>query len=348
MNSSQGQEDPTSPSESELGAGESIESLEGYGDSEESAYDPASALVDENQSYGAAQSFDPNQVYYDEQGRAYYFDEQGQAYYFPEPEPEPQPVAEGEAGDASPPPTADYSVYDEAPPAPTTPPQRSAPEQKKVVHRAPQRKPSTTGRRPAPKPVVYGGGISPITVLLTLVALGMLAVVVLVAMPKDLSAVGGHAVGLTDGAKPRNLLAETQKIMIDRNSALTFSEEEVNRYLNHRLSGSQKGMMAALVKFRGIYIDFSPSKAEVILEREIFGRAITMSVDLSAEEFRRQIVYKPTAWHIGKISLGSRTVAPVVALFVRLRDSLVDEYQVLQQMPNVRFEDNKVVLDPRI
>lgn len=337
MSSPHGQEDPAYPSDDSAGY-----PPEAYGTPEayetHPGYDPGSALVEDSQSYGAVEYPDPNQAYYDEEGRIFYYDENGQPYY-----------AQEETPAAS-----EYGVYDEtplAPVAPAAPSRKSAPAKKKVGHRAPQRKPSTSGpagRRTPPKPVVYGGGISPMTVLLTLIAIGMLAVVVMVATPKDLSSLGGYAVGLTDGGKPRNILAETQKIMIDRNTDLTFTEEEVNRYLNHRLSGTQKGMMAAIVKFRGVYVDFSPAKAEVIIEREIFGRPITMSVDLVTEQFRRQMVYKPAAWHIGKISLGARTIGPVVELFTRLRGSLLDEYHVLQQMSDVRFEDNKVVLDARI
>ena len=65
--------------------------------------------------------------------------------------------------------------------------------------------------------------------------------------------------------KPRNLLEESQKIMIQRTSEVTFTEEEVNQYLNHRLQAEQTGLMAALVKFRGVYIDFSPGFAEVVI-----------------------------------------------------------------------------------
>jgi hypothetical protein len=338
MSSPHGQEDPAYPSDEAAGYPPDAYGAPGTYETH-AGYDPGSALVEDNPDYGAAAAYpDPNQAYYDEEGRIFYYDENGQPYYAPEQSPSP----------------AEYGVYDETPPvaaAPPPAPKRSAPAKKKVGGRVPQRKPSTAGpagRRRPPKPVVYREGISPMTVLLTLVALGMLAVVVMVAMPKDLASVGGYAVGLTDGGKPRNLLAETQKIMIDRNTELTFSEEEVNRYLNYRLSGTQKGMMAAIVKFRGVYVDFSPAKAEMIIEREIFGRPITISVDLVAEQIRRQMVYKPDAWHLGKISLGARTIGPVVELFTRLRGSLLDEYHVLQQMSDVRFEDNKVVLDARI
>ena len=296
------------------------------------AYDPGAALVDENQHYGAVEETqpDPNP-----------------------PEVEHPYEAYGSSGDPYAP-SEGRGVYDEAPAPPLAPPPtRSAAPKKKAPARAPQRLPvkgkptPATTRRPVQRPV-YKEGISVMTVFLTLLALGMLAGVAMALLPKDMSAVGGYQTNLIAGAKARNLLAEAQKLMIERNTDLTFSEEELNRYLNQRLAGEQKGTMAALVKFRGIYVDLAPGTAEVVIERELFGMPLTTSVTMAGEEFRRQTIYKPTAWNIGRISLGARTVKPVVDLFIRLRGSLLDEYHTLQQMTGVRFEDNRVVLDATI
>ncbi len=309
------------------------------------AYDPGSALVEENPSFAAPAGegayYDPNQAVYDPSG-AY-----AEGAY---PSSEAAPTAPDETGASG--------VYDEAPappPAVSRPAAKKKVVKKKVVKKGAVR-PSAARpgavrpgvRRPAPRPATYGGGISPVTVLLVLVALGMLAAIVMVGLPKDLSAVAGYPPGITGSGKPRNLVAEVQQAMVDRSTALTFTEEEVNQYLGQRLAGEQKGALASLVKFRGVCIDFSPEKAEVVIEREIFGLPLTMGVDLVAEEFRRQMVYKPTKWHIGRISLGARTVKPVADLFTRLRGSLQDEYQSLLQMSSVRFEENQVVLDSRI
>lgn len=357
---------------------ESGESLEGgapdYGayPADAGQYDPGAALVDENQAYGAADAAyydpsqayvdpaageDPNQAYYDpnqayaDPGQAYV--DSGQAY---------AGYTEGQGGyvesdagyagyqtDAAP---SDGGVYDEAPAPPPIAPPRAAPK-KKVTHRAPQRKPvagrnAPSSRRPAPKPVTYGGGISLMTVFLSIVALGMLAAVAMVVLPRDMSQVGGYPVNPLAGEKPRNLLAEAQKIMIDRNAELALSEEEVNRYLNQRLQGEQKGPMAALVKFRGVYIDFASGTADIIVERELFGMPITMSAKLAAEQARGRAYYKQAGWTLGRIDLGARNVKPVIDLFLRLRGACLDEYHVIQQMSDVRFEENRLVLDARI
>ncbi len=184
------------------------------------------------------------------------------------------------------------------------------------------------------------------TVFLSIIAIAMLGAVAMVVRPMDLSKVAGYPVDPLATTKPRNLLEEAQKAMIDRDAVLVFTEEEVNRYLNHRLSGEQTGPMAALVKFRGVCVDFAPATAEIIIEREFLGMPMTMSAKLKNEKFRQQVVYKPTGWTLGKVELGSRNVKPVIELFLRLRDTCIDEYHVLQQMREVSFEQDRIALNP--
>lgn len=332
----------------------------------EYAYDPGAAYLEEGQNYAAAETgyydaegnyVDPAQGYYDPNAvdPAAYYDpntvaaDPAQAYYDPAVAPvEVPPVYAESAG-----------VYDEAPPAPAPTPapvsrqpaKKAA--KKKVAHRNPQPKLSTprTGtkyKKPVPRDVYGGGGVSFATILLSLAALAMLGIVVMVAMPKDLSGIKGYTSTPVTAEAPRNLLTEAQKVMIDRNADISFTEEEVNRYINRRLQGVQKGMIASFVKYRGTYVDFSNNAAEVVIEREVFGRPITMSVKLVPEEFRKQIQYKPTAWALGKIELGERNVKPVIDLFTRVRTTLGDEYEMLRQMTQVRFEEDRVVLDARL
>ncbi len=309
---------------------------------EEAAYDPGSAFVDENQDYGTADPtlYDPNQAYYDP----------NQAHYDPNASSE-APAAEEAAYVPPPPPVHDAGVYDEGPveapaPAPVLRTRSAAPK-KKVARTGTARKKAapSKGKRPAPKPV-YDGGVSFATVLLTLVALALVGVFVMVILPKDLSAIAGYPTDPAASDTPRNLLAEMQQAILERSNGLAFTEEEVNRYLDHRLAGEQSGPLGALVRFRGVCIDFSPGKAEIVIERELFGKSLTTSVDIEDKEFRGQAYYQPAAWHLGRITLGARTVKPVVDLFVRLRNGLRDEYDALQEFPGLRFEENRVIIVP--
>jgi hypothetical protein len=355
MNSQNPEEYPETPESGEAYEGVAPE-YEAY-PAEATQYDPGAAFVDENQIYAAPEAayYDPNQAYEDP---AAIYEDPNQAYAgYPEGYVDPAAgYVESNAGYAEyetyAAPT-DGGVYDEAPAPPPVAPRQSAAPKKKVTKRAPQRKPvagknAPPAKRPGPKPVVYKEGISMMTVFLTVIALGMLAAVAMVMLPRDMSTVGGYPINPLAGEKPRNLLAEAQKIMIDRNTELSLSEEEVNRYLNQRLQGEQKGPMAALVKFRGVYLDFAPGTADVVIERELFGMPITMSAKLTAEQTRGRAYYKPAGWTLGRVELGERNVKPVIDLFIRLRGTCLDEYQAIQQMSDVRFEDNRVVLDARI
>lgn len=184
-------------------------------------------------------------------------------------------------------------------------------------------------------------------VFLFLIALAMLAVVGVVLLPKDISSVKGYPVNplTSEGGEPRNLLDEAQKVMISRDKDLVLSEEEVNRYLNHRLQGQQGGLMSSLVKFRGVYVDFSPERAEIIVERSIFGKPITLTSQIRTEKFQRQTLYRPAGWSIGKLEFTSRNIKPIIDMFFRMRLAFDEEYSTLRQMADVRFEENQVVLD---
>lgn len=201
-------------------------------------------------------------------------------------------------------------------------------------------------RKPLPK--YGGGGISFGTVVLFVVAIGLLGAVAAVMIPRDLSGVAGYPPGAVSGAVARNLLTEVQKAMIDRNTELTFSEAEVNQYLAARLKGKQSGFLGSLVNYRGTCIDFSPGKAVIVVERSAFGLPLTMGVELVTEGDRTQMIYKPVAWYIGQIKLGDRTLKPMVDLFLRLRNGLGDEYLALQQMGGVQLEDDKIIIDAKL
>jgi len=188
------------------------------------------------------------------------------------------------------------------------------------------------------------------SIFMVLLALGLIALILMALRPGDLSGIAGYPQDAltTEAPAPRNLLDEAQRAMVDRSSELVLTEEEVNRYLNERLQASQTGLVSSLVTFRGVYVNFSPGTAEIIIEREIFGRPITKSCLIRSETSRRQTQYRVVSWSIGQLDLGARNVKPVMDLFARIRGACSEEWLTLQQMPEVRFEENRVVIDSRI
>ena len=287
--------------------------------------DPGQAYVDPGQAY-----VDPGQAYVDP-GQAYV--DPGQAYVDP---------------------NAAQGVYDEVPVAASagSGPSVSKRQKKKVARRRPNAKPLTPrqragapGSKYASSKRTYGGGVSMMSVLLTLVALAMLGAVVLVMLPGDTSRLAAYPVNPITSAKPANLLGETQKVMLERKTNVSFTEEQVNQYLNHRLQGVQGGAVSSFVKFKGVYVDFSPGVAEIFIIREFFGMPITITSKITPTKSRNLMNYHPTGWTLGRVDLGKRSIKPVVQLFLRLRSACLEEYQTIQQMTDVRFEDNLIILD---
>ncbi|MDF1659165.1 MAG: hypothetical protein P1U58_16225, partial [Verrucomicrobiales bacterium] len=299
--------------------------------------DPNQAYVDPNQAY-----VDPNQAYVDP----------NQAYVDPN-----QAYVDPNQGADVPPPPPEISqapgVYDDAPaasePAPAAK-KRPRGAKKKVVKRGPQRKAATprSSSRYTPPKKSYGEGFSLMTVFLSLAILGLIAVIAMMMMPKEMSHISGYPAKANPEGVPRNLLDEAQRIMLNRRGQLAISETELNTYLNLRLQADQGGLLASIVEFKGIYVDLAPETAEIFIERDLFGFPVTMSSKVKAENFRGQLVFRPAGWSLGKLETEKRIIKPVVDLFMRLRTTCADEYQVMQQMRNVRVEDDKIILDATI
>lgn len=286
---------------------------------------------------------DPNQAYVDPNQQQAYVDP-NQAYVDP---------AQQAAVPPAPEISQDAGVYDEAPVQPQQPaPAKKRPRgaKKKVARRGPQKRPATprSSSRYTPPKKTYGEGFSLMTVFLSLAVLGLIALIAMVMIPRDLSPISGYPAKLQTEGVPRNLLDEAQRLMINRGKELAISETELNTYLNQRLQGDQGGMLGSLIEVKGVYVDLAPGTAEIYIERELFGFPLTMSSKVSAEQFRGKMQFRPAGWSVGKLEAEDRTVKPVKDMFLRLRSTCADEYQVLQQMHNVRFEDDKIVLDATI
>ena len=183
------------------------------------------------------------------------------------------------------------------------------------------------------------------TVLLALIAVGFLGAVVMVMMPKDLSHIQGYPAAKLDTNAPRNLLTEAQAIMFDPDKSVEFSEEEVNRYVNSRISGEQKGTLGSLMKYEGTYVDFDENVAEIYVLRSVFGMPVTMSSRMRIERFRSEVKWVAAGGTLGKINLSSSHLQPVIQVYLRMMQSFKDEVGVINHMANIRFEKDKMIFE---
>ncbi|MEO0415851.1 MAG: hypothetical protein AAF226_12970, partial [Verrucomicrobiota bacterium] len=185
-------------------------------------------------------------------------------------------------------------------------------------------------------------------ILLGLVGIAMLFIIVLMIAPKDLSSIKGYPVSTLDSKEPRNLLQAGQKTLIDRKSSLTIGEEEANKYLNHRVKGSQKGLFGGMMKFKGVYVDLEPGTAEVFVERSFLGIRNTTSVVVKNDynKAKRESVWRIVGGGAGRFGIGKLVPQPITALFGRLVTLCEEERKVLEYMTDVTFEKDKLTLHP--
>jgi hypothetical protein len=186
------------------------------------------------------------------------------------------------------------------------------------------------------------------SILLAVLGVAMLIGTFSAILPKSLKHIEGYPADDMTNREPKNLLAVGQKILETRSEDATFTEREVNDYINYRLRGVQKGSFGGLMKVRGIYVDLRPNEAEIFVERSfpIIGRT-TMSnvVESYFNEQKHQQIWKMGGGSIGKITLKGRSLQPVINVFLRMSKVGAAELEVLNYMADVKLQENKITLD---
>ncbi len=167
--------------------------------------------------------------------------------------------------------------------------------------------------------------------------------------PRNLAHIAGYPADRMSNKEPRNILTDAQNILIDMKDDISFTEKEVNDYLNYRFLSKQKGAIGSLMAIRGIYADLRKDEVEIFLERSIplFGRNTVSTVIRSEYNPRRREYY----WVFKGSSAGTislpMNLQPVQNLFSRFYKIGKTEMEVLDRMVNVKFENDKLVLQTR-
>lgn len=197
-----------------------------------------------------------------------------------------------------------------------------------------------------PKLPGEGFGIGPIIMLL--VSLALMSFVVFVFLPRDLSAVDGYPFDPSSAPNPpRNLLREASEGLIEGDGSVTFSEKDVNNYINQRLNGTQRGGFAAIAKMNGIYMDLKEREATIYIERKIFGLPFTIDSTweyyLSSGEYVRGC----TGCSVGRFKFEGKMFQPIMKPFMRFFSACEPENKVLtdKELKSVKLQDGKMVLE---
>jgi len=218
------------------------------------------------------------------------------------------------------------------------------------------------GAKPAPRrggaagyrpPSAESGGFGVGSIFLFLIALAFLGGVAVCFVPPDLSSVSGYPVpssSVATGNLLRRLDDASSATYTDKKEAtLTFSEEDLNSYLNKRLQKSQKGPFASFVQIEGIYCDLQPDAANLYLIRQVFGKPLVIFSNWAFVESPDALKFKCESSGIGMIKVPGKTLQPIAAPFERLRMACARELGALLDVSvdQVRIDDGKLIVHVR-
>lgn len=210
--------------------------------------------------------------------------------------------------------------------------------------------PGKPGRPPkAPKEKLPGEGVSVGGIIMMILAVAMIAGVIGVFVPRDISYVGGYPYTASDApSPPRNLLREIEDKLVERKGNLTFTEADLNMYLNQRLKSKQGGAFASFVEMQGAYIDYEPSEITIHIERKVFGIPFIVSARFDVYQSNNQFNTEIDQCRLGLVKLPKgKMFRPIMAPFSRLGNSCERELKILtdEDVKFVKIEKDQVVID---
>jgi hypothetical protein len=214
------------------------------------------------------------------------------------------------------------------------------------------------------KPKSKGGCLGKLFLLILLVAATALGTAVFfIAQPQDLSDIGGYS-PMVKSAPAREMKA-VLKNAIDRGYPVTLTETEINQWLGRTLAAKQSGMLAGNISLERVWVRLADGHAEVIMERRIMGRPFTVSMFVRVEQFQgakgvrtevamdggpyhESIPRPPKGGRFGQLVVPQGFLLLVLPAYQKLAALFPEEIHLgFEEMARVKFEKNRLVLDPR-
>ena len=149
---------------------------------------------------------------------------------------------------------------------------------------APQLHANTAAMADPTKPK-SGGCLRRLLALFMLIFLsGLGTALYFVATPQDLSDIGGYGPpAARDGSRD---LKAVLRASLRHGHPLTLTEAELNRWLHRTLKARQGGLLAKYVTLDGVWLRLLDGRAEIIIERHIFGYPSTVSMFVMVEQLQ--------------------------------------------------------------
>ncbi|MES2476755.1 MAG: hypothetical protein V4640_13305 [Verrucomicrobiota bacterium] len=214
------------------------------------------------------------------------------------------------------------------------------------------------------KPRFLGGCFSRLLFLILLATLGgLITAVYFVTLPQDMSDLGGHGPAVK-ATPPRDMKAVLQSA-IDRNYAVNLSEAELNQWIASTLYLRQGGVLQKDITLEHFRVRLEEGRAELILERRVFGRPFTVSMyfQVDKEQSGREIIttfnpaggrflkdydFPQKGGRLGRLVVPQGFLHLLIPSFEKIAALYADETELaFSRMQRVRIEEDRLVLDPR-
>ncbi|HSI63946.1 MAG TPA: hypothetical protein VLE43_12535 [Candidatus Saccharimonadia bacterium] len=164
----------------------------------------------------------------------------------------------------------------------------------------------------------------------------------------DWSQVQGFDHAAAKNAAPP-LMDRMEQTVWRRNATLELNEADVNRYLAATIQGRQSPFTTSMKPFERVALDFEPGVARICLT---WGgadgkRSTTASLDFTVKREGGNFVVEVQRGAFGRLPLPRGVMSALVPSLQSLSQSLQSEIHTVFQMNQIRFEKDKVILDPR-
>lgn len=190
---------------------------------------------------------------------------------------------------------------------------------------------------------------------------GMLACLVFMVSPQDFSGVGG--LNSSEGGRDVSaVLRESQS----RQIPVTLTEAEINQWLARTLRGRQGGRFEDNASFKRVVVRIEQGLIEVVMEREIYGRTMTVSMFFTVQQiqdgdrlqtrlnihggrFAPWLPNPPRGGRFGQLAMPQGFLRIVLPSYEALGDVLSEELNNgFKRMTFIRIGDKRIELDPRV
>jgi len=201
------------------------------------------------------------------------------------------------------------------------------------------------------------------SLLLLCIVAGLGLAIYKIAQPQDLTDIGGYGPA-AGSANSRDMKVVLQN-SIDRSYPVTLTETEINSWLLRVLETKQTGLLAEQVKFERVWVRLEDGRAEVIMERSILGKPMTVSMYLkldqveSASGIKTQVHLHGGPFHenlpqptrggrFGQLVVPQGFLVLVMPSYRELAALFPEEIKLgFEEMARIRIEKDRLVLDPR-